>query len=649
MDSEISKIIDEGVDFLGKEQQIDGSFLSLSSSDQNDFKNAKIYHSIFSSALILSCLCGLNESKKSKKIKDKIAKFLISQKSSHWSFNYWVRNSNESKKLPYPDDLDDTFCSLSALYLHNPDLINGEVLAKVVMLLTSVEEKEGGPYKTWLTHDKSGKAWTDVDLVVNSNIDYFLSLQDTDLNSIAVMTEKAIKEHKYYSQYYPSFYPVIYFISRSYKGSKKNDIIDFILSKQKNDGSWSNVLNTALSISALLNLGFSNTKLKNSISYLIKCNEKDLLKNPYAFCIDPAIDKKTYFSGSPALTVVFCLEALSKYKNFSNNLKLLSNTEEKDRDKIYSSIVKKAKVRFSELDCDLKKYSLECLDKILKVNKSNHIVLLPYFFNQALKRSDEIDKKLIIELGLADLYGWIAYTIYDDFLDNEGDPKLLSVANVCLREVTSIFYVLFKKDEKFLGLFNEIMDKIDAANAWEVTNCRMKVDNSIAIQPKFLPDYENYERLADRSLGYILGPLAIIVSLGYGVDSCEVKNTLNFFKHYIIARQLNDDSHDLKEDLGKGILSSVVTLVLKKNKIKKEIDVINNIDYFQNIFWNDVVGKVCDDILSHVNESEKIITRIDLFKKSVFLKELLEPIRDSAKNTLKEQKKTLQFLEAYKN
>jgi len=97
---------------------------------------------------VLSCLSALEETPKVKTIKQKAAKFLLSQKSKHWSFNYWVRNSQEAKKLPYPDDLDDTFCALSALFQYDPNLINGSAMAKIITLLTAMEKKEGGPYRT---------------------------------------------------------------------------------------------------------------------------------------------------------------------------------------------------------------------------------------------------------------------------------------------------------------------------------------------------------------------------------------------------------------------------------------------------------------------------------------------------------------------
>ena len=108
----IQKEIEKGVEFLNCQQQKDGSYLSFSTSNKQSFSYARKYHSIFPTALILGSINGLNKSPHLTKIRKKAANFLLSQKSNHWSFNYWARKSKETKNLPYTDDLDDTFCAL---------------------------------------------------------------------------------------------------------------------------------------------------------------------------------------------------------------------------------------------------------------------------------------------------------------------------------------------------------------------------------------------------------------------------------------------------------------------------------------------------------------------------------------------------------
>ena len=180
----MNTIINNAIKFLSKEQTKNGSFPSFTTSNPKDFKNAYKCESIFASTLILDSLKDLQETQRLKKIKNNLIIFLLSQKSEDWSFNYIVKNSNDYKKTPYPDDLDDTSCALAALYRYDKKLISGEVIAKFVLILTALEKQEGGPYKTWLVGPNTPKIWHDIDLAVNSNIAFFLSTQQVSLKNI---------------------------------------------------------------------------------------------------------------------------------------------------------------------------------------------------------------------------------------------------------------------------------------------------------------------------------------------------------------------------------------------------------------------------------------------------------------------------------
>lgn len=637
----ITRTIKDGILFLERAQMRDGSFESLSSSSQKKFTGGKIYRSTFPVSLILSCLNEVKNIPQAEKIKDASVKFLLTQKSQHWSFNYWVRGTKESELMPYPDDLDDTFCALSALYIRDQNLVPASALAKIIPLLTFTEEKEGGPYRTWLVPENAESAWRDIDLVVNSNIAYFLSLQEIDLPGVTALIENAIDVKNYSSPYYPSAYPVMYFISRFYRGEKIEKLRTFLFQKQSKNGVFENPLNTALSISALLRLGTDPAYLKKSVEYLQRC-QKNGAWEAAAFCLDPSLNGKTYFAGSPALTTAFCLEALTLYEKFALKKIALKNTDQKTK-ALQSKIVSAAKKKFSLFNANLEKEALVRLDKTLLGDKDGSIVLLPYFFSHSLgKTGKNIPEELLISLGLANLYGWIAYTIYDDFLDDEGDPKLLSLANACLRELTKIFLGIAQKNDDFGKLFTRIMDKLDSANAWEVTNCRTK--NTCVI-----PEYGNFIRLAERSLGHALGPLAILCSLGYKNGSREIKYTTKFFEHYLIARQLNDDAHDWEEDIKMGQINAVCAdLVRKMNKktLPKSFTE-EEILALRNIFWNETIDTIAEQILSSGKSARKALQKMESVQNIALFENLLAPIENSAKEALREKEKTLAFMEAY--
>lgn len=636
----ITQTIKDGISFLTKTQTLDGGFMSFSSPSREKFTEEKTYRSTFPAALIFSCLNEIDSTGASA-VKEKLAKFLLAQKSDNWTFNYWAREAEENLKMPYPDDLDDTFCALVALFKHKPSSVNAKALAKIVSMLTFMEHEEGGPYRTWLTPPDAPSKWTDVDLAVNANIGYFLSLHNVSLPGILSFVDKAIDEGNYASPYYPSEYPVIYFISRFYAGTKTEKMREFLFQKQSENGAFGNPLETALAVSALLRLGTEPKNLEKSILYLEK-NQKEGSWEANAFCLDPAINGRAYYAGSSALTTAFCVEALALYEKISakqDSVKTLNKTLDAARD----AAAKEAKKKFSALDAELRKEAFERLDKTILGDKDGSIVLLPYFFSRSLgKNAEKIPHDLIASLCLANLYGWIAYTIYDDFLDDEGDPKLLSLANVCLRELTEIFFRIGKQNDGFSKIFTQIMDKLDSANTWEIANCRTKNTHAI-------PDYGNGTRLAERSLGHALGPIAILYSLKLPSKSSELKNVKKFFEEYLIARQLNDDAHDWEEDLRAGHINAIGAKLLRDSgkEIVPENFSEDEILSMQKMFWDKTINGAAADILAHAANARKLLRKILTIQDASFFEKLLVPLENSAREALAEKERALAFLKEY--
>lgn len=660
----ISKTIVDAIDFLAKNQEKDGSFFSYTAGDFKGIEGVKRHHSVFPAILILSCLNELNLNNDAEKIRSNLFEFLLSQKSEHWSFNYWVRGSREVKKMPYPDDVDDTFCALSAIYKYRPDIINGVALAKIITLLTVVEKEEGGPYRTWLVPENSKEVWKDIDLAVNSNIAYFLSLQEVSLPKIKKIVENAIDANAYISPYYPSEYPIIYFISRWYRGNKKQKAIDFLFSKQDKNGVWGNSLNTALAISALLNFGVRVKKVERAVQNLIESQQKNGAWKPFAFCIEIIVEGKKYYAGSPSLTTAFCVEAINKYnKNFksqiSNNKQILNSKLLKREEKIYNNIIKKYKQRFADFPNDFKDEAVKIRDRVLR--KSKDVALLPFYFKNALGETGEkISDDFVVQLGLANLYGWAAYTIYDDFFDNDNNnSEILSLANICLRESVNIFSAVLPENSEYQKLCSKIFNEIDSANYFEAKYCRLEMKNKdFVLSENFLrlsASALRHSSLWQKSMGHSIGPLAIMFSLGYSEGSPEIKNLITFFKNYITARQLNDDAHDWEQDLEMGILTPAVSLVIKEwRKSKPEfvvmgfIDIKKHLPKFQQIFWRKTIVSICREILKRVKIAEADLNKIKIIKDKTFLKNMLSTPRDSAKKALSERNEALKFLREFK-
>ena len=187
-------------------------------------------------------------------IQDAGIKFLLSQKSKRWSFNYWARSAQEHITLPYPDDCDDTFAALTAIARHNGALIDGHAFSAIAKILTGREIQEGGPYRTWLIANDASAAWQDVDPVVNSTIGYFLSLVGVRLPPLQKFIEDTVRKNQLTSPYYPGIFPVVYFLSRFYKSC--------------GDAGTANATRAALADIIIERLGDGITPLERAMAHL---------------------------------------------------------------------------------------------------------------------------------------------------------------------------------------------------------------------------------------------------------------------------------------------------------------------------------------------------------------------------------------------
>jgi hypothetical protein len=638
-----------GLEYLAKEQQADGSFVSFSSPDESDFTDALSFQSVFSSALILSCLCQVEVSDSLRSIKQKLVSFLLAQKSPQWTWNYWNRYSVEARTLAYPDDLDDTFCALTALTLADSSFINGEIMAQVVSILVAGEVDEGGPYKTWIVPKNAAPIWQDVDAVVNSNIAYFLSLQGIVLPSLQRYFDQIIASSLYTSPYYPTPYPFLYFLSRFYQGEQCPSLISFLWEKRVAKR-WQTPLASALAVCALLSFGIRTTLLSEPISFLLDTQEKDGSWPAAVFYtgVNPKHDG-LYFAGSPALTTAFCLLALSTYKQKDKKERFPSLTvSSSSQKKIYQRIEKEILTIFASFANPLKEKSLKMLFEIK--GKSEQIFLLPYFFRCSLGSSVTVSDKLVIDLGVATILGWIAYTIYDNFLDEEGDPTLLSLASLCLRRLTAIFLSLFPHDTEFSAFFQEIMDSLDTANTWETSYCRLSVKKKrISFRGIHLPDYGDFSFVSKKSFGHALGPLAICFALKYRRNSVEVKRLCRFFHHYLVAKQLHDDAHDVFSDLSRGFCTPVVRLLLADfmRQYPKHTSVRVTSRRLKTLFWKDTITEVCEEILRQAASAREEVGTLSIIVRPELLLGLLSSIEAGAHRALEERERAIDFLHAY--
>jgi hypothetical protein len=281
---------------------------------------------------------------------------------------------------------------------------------------------------------------------------------------------------------------------------------------------------------------------------------------------------------------------------------------------------------------------------------NDEIALLPQRLNASLiKALPKSQLERITQLGIANLYGWSAYAIYDDFLDNEGDPRDLSVANILSRHSLQNFKQALPNDISFHNTVDRTFDTIDSANDREVQHCRLSVTNK-AVTIAQLPQYQKSLQLADRSLGHVLGPLGVLAAGGIAADDPRAVALCLALRHYLVARQLNDDLHDWEQDTRAGIATYVVAKILRNLSVPPGQHSFRTIlPKMQQEFWHNTLPSVCKTIQMHTSRARKAANSSRLLRGSNLITILTTDIDTTVAVTLQEQTKAQDFLAAYTN
>lgn len=278
--------------FMRDEQLSDGSFLSLSAADIT-LRDGTVHKTTFATSLILSCLENVQADLHAKKIIRGGLRFLLHEKSSAWSWNYWPRA--HSHKIP--DDMDDTFAALIAIAAYKPELIDDAAMTLVRGHLRQTKHLLSGLHNTWIIDYRENPPWDNVDPVINSSIGYFLMRRGINTSEI----ENGL-ENKASSQYYSLPAVIGYFISRFSPDLAKKAAPAGILSTKNN------ALETALILTTLIRLETPKNKLTAYVERLL-----DLPWSAYGMYTESIKNKIASYAGSQALTAAFCIEALSAY------------------------------------------------------------------------------------------------------------------------------------------------------------------------------------------------------------------------------------------------------------------------------------------------------------------------------------------------
>jgi len=505
------------------------------------------------------------------------------------------------------NDLATTFLKLIALFKSRPALVNGQLLGDVLNILIACESQEGGPY--YFHPDNKNKI---IDLGVNVVIAYFLQLNKVTLPRLNNLIEEAINK-KDFSSKILNPYLVIYFISKFYQGPKKQALEEYALHRLKKLTG----INQLLILSALSSLGSKVARPEEIRS------ESPLKASLLLNLSSPKIESPETDNLKEALMI--------------------------------KKILNEAKTRFAYLEPDLKKIALSEIKRTLKNNKDKQMSLIAYYFKMALgDKGRIINDDLLAKIGLANIFFWTAFIIYDDFWDEDESaiPSILPSANLYARHYVDFYSQILPEHPEFKIFFHKLMDRLDAANTWETKHCRTKVAGSDFIIPEKLPNYRKYENKFRPASGQILGPLVICLKLRLKLNSADISYLINYFKNYLIAMQINDDAHDWLEDMTRGHLSTVVVMIIedwqKKYPRRKKINLISDIEKLQKIFWFQIIKRAGQTVLLHTKESRRALEKISYLEDKQPLAKFINIAENIAQEALDKQKQSLAILEKIK-
>ncbi|HSX00697.1 MAG TPA: hypothetical protein VLF67_00505, partial [Candidatus Saccharimonas sp.] len=353
-------------------------------------------------------------------------------------------------------------------------------------------------------------------------------------------------------------------------------------------------------------------------------------------------DGRRYVAGSGALTSALCLEALHRAQPEDSS----GARPDGVASRIHRRVVGRVMARLETMPAEIQQSAGLVRERVLADDPAAQITLLPYLFRSALGESGrDISDDRLVELGQLSFYGWVAYTIYDDFLDDEGDPRLLSCANVAMRELVLALTREAGRTPGFGDLAWAVLDRQEAANAWEVTHCRARRQSDVLKMPA--PDFGSLQVLAERSMGHALGCLALTLELGYATDSPEAHALERFFWHFLIARQLGDDAHDWKDDLQKGQINAVGALLLA-GVGRRGGSVAGMYARLEREFRERGTSRVHERIFAELAQARGALTRATMIGRPEVLEAVLAPIEQATREADRQRQQMAEFLRTYR-
>lgn len=313
-----------------------------------------------------------------------------------------------------------------------------------------------------------------------------------------------------------------------------------------------------------------------------------------------------------------------------------------------AAIFTAAKALFSTSNAPLRRAASQVHRRIAKADDLFEISMLPAYFYASLRQpASTVCTETLLDLGTANVHTWTAYTVYDDFLDGAGQPAMMPVAHMAVREALRLYTSLMPTNRQLHEHIDSVYRTMDEANAWE------SAYGCCQIRPPYIivgnhVEYGECNALADRSLAHTLGPMCVLALQGVSLQSEAARTIQQAFRQYLIARQLNDDAHDWAEDIQDGHVTYVVAATLRDMQLPPGRYVLERLlPAMQGCFWNKTSAAVSKKILRHIAAARAGFAKSKLFQEMHPLETLLYAIERSAKKAQHSQQQGQDFLQAF--
>jgi hypothetical protein len=306
-------------------------------------------------------------------------------------------------------------------------------------------------------------------------------------------------------------------------------------------------------------------------------------------------------------------------------------TIKKEYFKIFDHIYQLANKSLLSLPKSFQNITGPKIKAIVKGDQDQQILLLAHFFKLSLGNCGaQIKSETIYQLGLANLFLWLSYSLYDNIIDDDDSIDSLPIANWAAREFACHINQL-KTSTEYKLLFKKIMARMDYTQVWEKKYARFKPGQNFILSAQ-VKNYQEPPALYAKSLAHALGPMLILDQLKYPPQSALGQNILSFFKYYLSIRQMQDDIYDFNIDYRKGIITSANVRIIKNQINPKQLS---------RYFIKKELPRLQAKIIKYQKAAEYYLKKSTIIKYPDYLKQFLLPLQI-------DQQKIESFLSTYR-